>query len=320
MRGTPHVHCLVCVKHDGLSPQSAESEDPSTIHDLKQLIKKTITAKLIERHPLDTNDLPTGVTDQLQRRREEANYDWTPHTQYFADQSDPRRDPFDHTLNYNRSISGEYADIAVQIRCRRLQIANQIHRCCFTCFKYCKDANNVCRFCFPWPQNENSSRTDVTILKDRDKKHRVRVRLIPERNNGNINSTYTSPLINCAHGGNSDIQFIMNSHGAAEYSAGYASKAEAPDQRKLQKIFINAISNLQERLMMVTDSQRLTAAANAVIGSTQVGSVQAIYFILDQKLVISSRQVINVNPIKCKRALLKINTPKNYHIELLLIH
>jgi hypothetical protein len=92
----------------------------------------------------------------------------------------------------------------------------------------------------------------------------------------------------------------MNAHGAAEYSAGYASKAEAPDQKKLHKIFVKAISNLYERSPNVTDCQRLSAAAHSVIGSTQVGSVQAIYFILDQKLVQSSRQVINVNPIKSK--------------------
>jgi hypothetical protein len=90
----------------------------------------------------------------------------------------------------------------------------------------------------------------------------------------------------------------MNTHGAAEYAAGYASKAEAPDQKKLQKIFIKAIVNLQERTPFVTDCQKLSAAANAVIGSTQVGAVQALYFILDQKFVISSRNVTNLNPRK----------------------
>lgn len=307
MRGTPHVHCLACIKHDGLNPVSAESDDPLTVFTLKQLIRTTITAKLTERHPDDNSDLPIDLADQTQRRHEEEQYDWTPHAQYFTDENDPRRDPFDPSLNYNLTPTGKFVDKRVQIRTRRLQIANQIHRCCSTCFKYCKDGKNICRFCFPWKQNGSSNSDDVTILKDRDKKHRVRVRLIPQRNNGNINQTYISPLINCAHGGNSDIQFIMNAHGAAEYSAGYASKAEAPDQKKLHKIFVKAISNLYDRSPNVTDCQRLSTAAHSVIGSTQVGSVQAIYFILDQKLVQSSRQVISVNPMKSKFIVTYIN-------------
>lgn len=300
MRGTPHVHSLVCIKHDGLTPKSVESEDNREINALKNLIKKTISAKLINRCQTDVNELPKDINDQTQRRDEEKQYNWSPHKEYFNDSSDPRRQTFNPLLNYNRTASGLFQDMAVQIQARRLQIANQIHKCCFTCFKYCKDSENVCRFCFPWQQNVNSMEDDVTLLTDRDKKGRVRVRVIPERNNANINSTFVSPLINCAHGGNSDIQFIMNTHGAAEYAAGYASKAEAPDHRKLQNIFTKAISNIQERTSMVTDCQRLAAAGNSVIGSTQVGAVQAMYMILGQDLVISSRNVINISPLQSK--------------------
>ena len=304
MRGTPHVHCLVCIKHDGLSPDSAESQDPEKISALKELLRKTVSAKLISRHENDMNDLPDEACDHELRIKEEKQYNWTPHADYFKDTNDPRRMNFDPSLNYSRTLSGNFVDPIVQACSRRLQIANQIHRCCFTCFKYCPIDEKICRFCFPWPENKNSSATDVIILKDRDKKSRVRIRLIPERNNGNVNATFVSPLINCAHGGNSDVQFIMNSHGAAEYAAGYASKAEAPDQKKLQKIFVKSIVNLQERTPFVTDCQRLNAAANAVIGSTQVGAVQAMYFILDQKFVNSSRNIINLNPRKRKYRLI----------------
>ena len=62
MRGTPHVHCLVCIKHDGLNPDSAESQDPAKIFALKELLKKTVTAKLISRHTSDTNDQMKYVT------------------------------------------------------------------------------------------------------------------------------------------------------------------------------------------------------------------------------------------------------------------
>jgi hypothetical protein len=55
-------------------------------------------------------------------------------------------------------------DMTVQIKARRLQLANQIHRCCFTCFKYCVG------ICFPWEKDKIASSTDVTIVQDRDKK------------------------------------------------------------------------------------------------------------------------------------------------------
>ena len=218
-------------------------------------------------------------------------------------------------MRYTWDTNGKFHDIRVQILARRLQLAKQMHNCCFTCFKYCKDNENICRFCFPWPEGQNSSSTDVTILKDRDKKQRVRLRVIPERNNAHVNATFYSPLINCAHGGNSDIQFIMNSHGAAEYAAGYASKPEAPDQKRLQILFMKSIANLQDRDPHVTDRQRLAAAGQAVVGSTQVGAVQANYFILDQQFVISSRNVISINPSKSKINCIKIN-----HFVLFLVH
>ena len=295
MRGTPHVHSLVCIKHDGIGPETADGSDPFALEALKKLIQNTITANLIPRQENDITDLPDNIPDQLLRRQEELQYNWLPHTQFFTDSNDPRREPFDPTLNYDVSDMGMPLDMAVQIKARRLQLANQIHRCCFTCFKYCIGDDNICRFCFPWEKDKIASSSDVVIVKDKDKKHRVRLRVIPQRNNANINATFLSPLINCAHGGNSDIQFIMNSHGAAEYAAGYASKAEAPDQKKLQAIFIKTITQLQEQGPMITDRERLNTAAKSVIGSTQVGSVQAIYFILNQDFVISSRQVIGTN-------------------------
>lgn len=300
MRGTPHVHSLVCVKHDGLNATSAESNDPHEVLALKNLIRKTISAKLIERHDMDDSEMPDNMLENKEARVLESAYSWTPIPPYFHDSNDPRRDSFDPDLNYTRNDNGEFDDIRVQIISRRLQLANQIHFCCFTCFKYCMDDEQICRFCFPWNEGQGSSATDVTILKDRDKRLRVRLRLIPERNNAHLNATFFSPLLNCAHGGNSDIQFIMNTYGAAEYAAGYASKTEAPDQKKLQNLFMKSISKLQERDTYLTDRQRLVAAGQAVVGSTQVGAVQANYFILDQKFVISSRNVLSINPIQSK--------------------
>ena len=103
MRGTPHVHCLVCIKHDGLSPDSAESQNPAEISALKDLLRKTVTAKLISRHSSDINDLPDELCDHEQRIREEKQYNWTPHVDYFKDTNDPRRISFNPLLNYSRT-------------------------------------------------------------------------------------------------------------------------------------------------------------------------------------------------------------------------
>jgi hypothetical protein len=147
MRGTPHVHSLVCIKHDGIGPETADGTDPYALESLKNLINKTITANLLPRHENDFSDLPDNIHDQILRRQEEKHYDWLPHTQFFTDSNDPRREPFDPALNYEISNLGLLCDMTVQIKARRLQLANQIHRCCFTCFKYCVGNDNICRFC-----------------------------------------------------------------------------------------------------------------------------------------------------------------------------
>ena len=183
MRETPHVHSLVCIAHDGITSETAESSDPFAVENVKSLIKRTISAKLVPRHPTDIKDLPDIPADRILRQNEERDYNWSPHLGYFCDATDPRRDVFDPRLNYYRLENSEFEDCQVQTRYRRLQLANQIHRCCFTCFKYITYGENVCRFHFPWEEGKLSSSTDITILTDRDKKKRVRLRLIPERNN-----------------------------------------------------------------------------------------------------------------------------------------
>ena len=80
MRGTPHVHSLVSIKHDGLTPESAESEDIGERNALKKLIKRTISAKLIDRCETDINELPEDCNEHKQRRDEEKQYNWAPHT------------------------------------------------------------------------------------------------------------------------------------------------------------------------------------------------------------------------------------------------
>lgn len=40
MRGTPHVHSLVCTAHDGVSQTSVESEDLEEQNEVKELVEK----------------------------------------------------------------------------------------------------------------------------------------------------------------------------------------------------------------------------------------------------------------------------------------
>ena len=87
----------------------------------------------------------------------------------------------------------------------------------------------VCRFGFPWTSQDCVF--GPLIVKDRDKKSRVRVSVLPQRNNGFLNGTCFNPLIAIAHGGNHDLQYIGNTVGAAEYVASYASTCEEPDKR-----------------------------------------------------------------------------------------
>ena len=295
MRGTPHVHSLICVAHDGITSNSVESEDPIEQNKVKNLINNVVSANLIER--VDTCDI-SEVDDINEIMKIESKYDWNPHKNYFKDNNHPCRVPFMSNWDYTRDKNGVFADINVKRHYRRLQIATQFHRCCFTCFKYCFKHEQVCRFGFPW-SSENCSFEPI-IRKDRDKKSRVRITVLPQRNNANLNGTLLNPLLAIAHGGNHDIQYISNSVGAAEYVASYASKAEEPDKKKLANIYSKKIAYLEELNSHVTDRQRLYAVGSAILGSSQVGSVQACYALLGLKFVKSSRDVVNVNPLHRK--------------------
>jgi hypothetical protein len=149
MRGTPHVHSLVCIKHDGIGPDTAECDDVHAVQELKRLIKGTVSARLVDRHQSDFHELPVDGTQQQQQKEEEKKYHWLPHKMYITDKDDPRRQNFDPNLDYERSESGEFNDPIVQTKFRRLQISTQMHDCCFICFKYCIGQDKICRFCFP---------------------------------------------------------------------------------------------------------------------------------------------------------------------------
>jgi hypothetical protein len=154
-----------------------------------------------------------------------------------------------------------------------------MHTCGFTCWKYnVKGGKPVCRFGFPW--QTTIEQTDVELRCDVDRKGRKRNRALPPRNNAHINTCFQVPLLQCAHGGNSDCQYIDNPNGAAEYSASYAGKAEAPEQVKLRNIFVKKLCRMQIDNPILSDRQHLRAVAESVIASQQVGTVQACYTLL----------------------------------------
>ena len=291
-RGTPHVHSLICISNlDGIDNTSIDSVLQSEQDKVKWYVQGVVSSNFVA-NPHRTEDSSLLSRDDVPV---ETDYNWNPDKDYFRDEYNPCRDNFDPSLNYERSCNGDFLSAQVQQQYRRLQIANQFHRCCFTCFKYCHKHDKVCRFGFPWTSMECFF--GPVIVKDRDKKSRVRVSVLPQRNNAYINGTCFAPLITIAHGGNHDLQYIGNTVGAAEYVASYASKFEEPDKKVLTNIFNKKIAYLSNSVSNVTDRDRLYSVGCALLGSSPVGSVQACYSLLGLKFVNSSRRVLNVNSL-----------------------
>ena len=63
----------------------------------------------------------------------EEDYDRNPEKSYIEDSSHPSKEIFNADWDYDRKVSGDFCDSRVQYQYRRLQIANQMHRCCSTC-------------------------------------------------------------------------------------------------------------------------------------------------------------------------------------------
>ena len=225
MRGTPHAHCLVCIGHDGITHESVTSEDFTEQQKVKDVVRRTVTAVL-----------PSAVGENSHELNEDEQlYYWNPERGYINDCKNPGRAIFHPDWNYERRENGDFLDERVHFQFRQLQIAFQMHRCCETCWKYNVDNEKVCRFKFPWIERENTD--SVMITSERDKKNRVRINVLPPRNNGFINATLFNPLLMIAHGGNHDIQYIENSVGAAEYVASYAAKSEEPDYNIMKNLY-----------------------------------------------------------------------------------
>ena len=285
LRGTPHEHSLLAILHDLIDDSFIDSDVQEESDMVKRLVENVLTAKLV---PL-VNDNNTD---------EKAPFDFVAEPE--EDISDVRRERFNPELNYEYSDKENnlFVDPTVQNRYARLQRANQTHKCGFTCWKYNKNGIQTCRFGFPYSKEEVNE-NEATINVSRDKHSKVVVKCHPPRDNAHLNAIMKSPEIILSHGGNSDLQLLNDKHGAAVYAASYSGKAEEPDKVLLNKILMKKMEQIAY-LGDVSQSAKMKAVAEAVLASTKIGSVQACYSLLSLPFVISSRKVLNINPLpKC---------------------
>jgi len=296
-RGTPHCHAMGTIIGD------MNDEETS-----KSWVKNHLTAILAPR-PIDSTRGPMKdhIEDLLENITGEDDYLWRPPREYFPDSDDPRRASFIRdlsSLNFCVDVNLNFTSHDTQRAYRRWQLSNQIHYCCFTCWKYNLPRDSLsgkCRFCMP-VNIENVSINDVTVHTQiiSTKRKRKRIRYHPPRNNGHLNQCIKSPLVALAHGGNHDCQRIANLTGAAEYIATYNSKQDDPDFRAIDNLYANKIANLRLWKATLQERDHLRAAANAVCSAQHISTVQAVYTLLRLPFVQSSRKVTNINCLRRK--------------------
>jgi len=270
LRGTPHSHNIVCVSHDGVGMHDVMSDDTLRKNAVKAIVERTITSCLVDIDECDETEMNRVRCGNGYGY--ERDYNFVPELTYFDDINDPRRHAFDPTRDYSRdAVTQKFNDSSIATKYRHHQLANQMHVCCFTCFKYeKKHGRKRCRFHFPFAYCEECNETH--IVRDTDKRNRPRIRVLPKRNNGNLNTCWLSPLVPLAHGGNTDLQYISNTVGAAEYIASYISKAEEGDHKLMKNIITRKVAQLTNGIEFNGSKIRwLKLIGEAVLGSQEVG-------------------------------------------------
>lgn len=204
---------------------------------------------------------------------------------------------FRPNMDFRLDENNEFVSPETRYQYYRYQITNQIHRCTGSCEKYEYKRTGECRFHYPIPE-EHSCSTDSTTYQLYDKKKRMQTRINPPRNNGWLNPLPVHPLLVFANQGNMDIQYISNVHGAVEYTCGYISKNEEPDERTLINVFAKKLAQaiLRSETGNATTRQQLRSAGAAFAASQQVGTVQCVYTLLKLPFVKLSRPVYTISP------------------------
>lgn len=210
VRGTPHAHTLLAIINDEIKAAYMNSINEHEQDLVKREVEAKITALLATRDPEDYSDIAADTDVERDKKvMDETEYSWQVPKNYHDDLSDPRRARLNPNWDYSYDETGEFTCKNFKKHYRRLQIANQMHSCCFTCWKYEAGGAKVCRFCYPWKIDDVDA-TQCKIIADRDRKSRIRVRAVPPRDNAYLNASPTSLLLCAAHGGNIDLQYISN--------------------------------------------------------------------------------------------------------------
>ena len=288
------------VREHDIMKDTVTSKNPFLRQLATNEMSRIATAALEDRHPLDFSDI--GESRELWNKEKDANFNVNRKT-YFKDASHPcRMRMTSGDYSYRATTSDESNGSDIQIACRRLKLANQMHVCVDSCYKFCKKNKKLCRYGFTRTILLSNDKFAI-IHEDRDHQGRVRVTIHPIRNNVNLNNTCRSPVIQMALRSNHDIKYLSSTHGAVEYVCKYCAKVEAPDSKQMIRAVSSRLRSIEQRQSFpVTITQRLSTAANAVVSSRQIGAIEACYIIADMDLVQSSRTVINVNtlPITCQ--------------------
>jgi len=286
-RGTMHEHDVIAVKHKEGGPviTDATSKDQAKFQKVLDLVDATMTAQLEPLSELYSSDdevdegekkemrdegfavdeLCQGCSDGSEDDDEEDEEDKVPpeaqfrpsRKSFFVDRFHPCRGRFDVTFDYRRSAP---RDKRARRKFRRLQLANQMHECRQTCWKYDKTRRR-CRFMYP---RKAIHKTAKRLFK-KDKKGRPRLRIEPRRNNVHLNAALDSLLFVSAHGGNHDLQYIDNEYGAVEYTTDYQNKPDSPDNVLMREILAKHMSYLATRETGHTLKDRLCAIATALV-------------------------------------------------------
>ena len=219
-----------------------------------------------------------------------------PPRNYFPDSNHPCRESFTcEGKSFKRYRDGTFVDGAVQNSYRNFQLCNQMHRCTFSCYKYCKIGEPLkCRHNYPYDKDGPTKYDAAVIFRNHDRRKRLRVNVYPPRNNANINSTFFDPLLVLAHKGNHDCQYISNPVGAAEYAASYVGKQERADFKMVCNLLFRALDAQRENN---SDLHRLKCVGKTILDSTPVGAVEAMYSLLGLPFVLKSRVVENFNAL-----------------------
>ena len=211
---------------------------------------------------------------------------------------DIRRLLFVPTMDFRLNANNEFVSPITQHQYYQFQCANQMHKCMHTCWKHNYYGEKSCRFHYPVAE-DISSGTEAMIYTVSDKKKRLHTKVNPPRNNGWLNPLPTHPLMVFANQGNMDIQYISNVSEAVEYTCGYISKEDQPDEQLLINMFAKKLAQAIARSETgdATQREQLRAAGMAFASSQQVGAVQCVYTLLKLPFVQLSRTVQTISPV-----------------------